>query len=518
MVALLAQAGKVSLPSLDWGGLLPVILPAAGAVLLLTIRSLLPRLPSGFNSIWAFASATAGFVAVCIMWGRVNNEAPIGAFGSEFISDKFSLFVAAVILASAAAVSLLLPHFCERVGISGGVEIYVLLLLSAVGGVVMAGSGDLIVLFLGLETLSIALYVMAAFNRHRLASIEAGIKYFILGSFSSAFLLYGIAMLYSTTGSVNLGDIDTFFEGFVVVRDGILLAGMAMLLVGLGFKIATVPFHAWVPDVYQAAPTPVTAFMASAVKAAAFAALIKVFVVALKVRAHDWQPAFFVLSCATLLVGAILAVVQNNVKRILAYSSISHAGFILVGVQLASSQGIAAVLFYSAAYSAIAVGSFAVLSMISGSEDDHTDLNDLIGLGARRPVLSLAFTVLLFAQAGIPLTSGFMAKLYVISSAVEARSYPLAIVAIVSAVIAAFAYLRVVAAMYFTNSNPESLAGGDVPVGGGDAEVVRSDHLSVGAVVVILVAVGVTLFAGMLPGVLASLADDASQSLSSFIP
>ena len=515
-----AQAGPVSPPVIHWGGLLPVVIPVAGAVLLLMVRSLLTERPAAagarlprrlfeFNAAWTFALAAAGLAAVCVQWGRVTAGGPVSAFGNEFASDRFGLFVAAVVLAAVAAVSLLLPRFCERVGIDGA-ECYVLLLLSAAGGVVMAGAGDLIVMFLGLETLSIALYAMAALKRRILVSVEAGIKYFVLGSFSSAFLLYGIAMVYAATGTTSLTGIAAFLGDTLVLNDGLLLAGLALLLVGLGFKVAAAPFHAWAPDVYQAAPTPMTAFMASAVKAAGFAALLRVLAAALGSRAGDWQPALSVSACATLLLGAVLAAVQDDVKRILAYSSISHAGFILMGVQAASDRGVAAVLFYLAAYAMIAVGSFAAIAVLSGPDDDRTDLNALTGLAARRPALALALTVLLLAQAGVPFTSGFMAKFHVISAAVEARSYWLALIAMVSAVIAAFAYLRVVVKMHFTD---------DAIAKAGDAGTPSApDRPSAGASTVLLSAVAVTLFLGVLPEPLAQLARDASDSLFGYTP
>ena len=580
MTRFLAQTSPVAdsttsvvTPSIDFLGLLPVLLLTAGAVLLLMFRSLIPppmnlsspmktssvkRLFS-FETAWMFVLAVGGLVAVVVQWFRVQDEGPIAVFGSEFASDGLALFAAAVILISVAAVALLLPRFCEQAQIKKA-ELYVLLMLSAAGGVVMTGANDLIVMFLGLETLSIALYVMVALNRHGLMSIEAGIKYFVLGSFSSAFFLYGIAMIYSTTGTTRISGINAFFADYIVLRDGVLLTGLALLLVGLCFKVASVPFHAWLPDVYQMAPTPITAFMASAVKVAGFAALMRVIVLALGERAHNWQPAVFVLASATLLLGAILATVQNNIKRLLAYSSISHAGFMLVGVQAASHEGVAAVLFYLAVYAVISLGSFTIVSLLTGpdGDGDSATVASAAGLASRKPLLTAAFVVLLLAQAGIPLTSGFMSKFYVISAAVEARSFWLAVVAIVSAVITAFAYLRIVVSMYFTSDIPATADDGipsdvdtvkdchsDIPVaadtgkgdnlerpltaahlttlklgipaGKGDP-LTGAERLPIGAVVVVSVAVVVTLLVGVLPSPLVSLALDASANLLGSIP
>ena len=497
MVVVLAQLEAVSTPEVDWAGLLPVLLPAAGALVLLMVRSLVPSrlLPAVFDAAWTFAVAVAGLVAVAVLWQR---DGEVRAFGDQLVMDGLALFVAAVVLGSVALVAPTLPRYCRRVGVDSA-ELCVLVLLAAAGAVVMAGAADLIVLFLGLETMSIAAYVMAALNLRRLESLEAGLKYFVLGAFSTAFLLYGIALVYGATGTTSLDGIGLYLDTFIVLRDAMLLAGVAMLLVGLGFKVAAVPFHAWAPDVYVGAPTPVTAFMASAVKAAGFAALIRVFVEALGVRADDWQPAVFALACATLVVGSVLAAVQSDAKRILAYSSVSHAGFILVGVQAASDSGVAAVLFYLAAYAVIAVGSFTVVAVLSGPGDDRTGLAALAGLGTRKPALALGLTILLLAQAGVPFTSGFVAKLSVISAAVEARSYWLAVVAMVSAVVAAFAYLRVVVAMYFGDA-------GDTDSDAADT----SPAMGLGAAAVVVVAVLLTVAAGVVPGWLESVASTAA--------
>ncbi len=497
MGALLAQL-PVQTPDVDWTGLLPVLLPSAGALVLLMVRSLVPSrvMPAVLDAVWTFAVAVAGLVSVVVLWQR---DAEVQAFGSQLVMDGMALFVTAVVLGSVALVAPTLPRYCKRVGVASA-ELCVLILLAAAGAVVMAGAADLIVLFLGLETMSIAAYVMAALNLRRLESLEAGLKYFVLGAFSTAFLLFGIALVYGATGTTSLDEIGRHLDTFILLRDGMLLAGSAMLLVGLGFKVAAAPFHAWAPDTYVGAPTPVTALMASAVKAAGFAALIRVFVEALGTRADDWRPAVFALACATLAVGSVLAAVQSDAKRILAYSSVSHAGFILVGVQAASDSGVAAVLFYLAVYAVIAVGSFTVVAVLSGQRDDRTGLDTLAGLSSRRPALALGLTILLLAQAGVPFTSGFVAKFSVIAAAVEARSYWLAVVAMVSAVVAAFAYLRVVVAMYFRDSGDEAETAAEAP----------KPAIGLGAGAVIVAAVLFTVALGVVPGVLESLTSTAA--------
>jgi NADH-quinone oxidoreductase subunit N len=365
-------------------------------------------------------------------------------------------------------------------------------------------ANDLVVLFLGLETLSIALYVLAGFNVRRAKSREAGMKYFVLGAFSSAFLLYGIALVYGATGSTNFSTIAGFLAGNVLEEDGLLLAGFALLLVGLGFKISAVPFHVWTPDVYQGAPSPVTAFMASASKAAAFAALLRVFVSTFDQYRVDWQPLIAGMAVLTLLVGSVLGIVQRDVKRMMAYSSINHAGFILVAVYVASAQGTAAALFYLAAYTFLIIGTFGVITVIGGSGDRAHTLDDYRGLGSRRPGLSLTFTVFLLAQAGVPLTSGFLAKFYVINAAVEDESYVLAVIAMLSAVISAFLYLRIVAAMY--------LSGGDETEGA--PEPVAGRRVPIGAAVALGVALAFTVIVGFLPDQVVDWARDAVPVLT----
>jgi NADH-quinone oxidoreductase subunit N len=330
-------------------------------------------------------------------------------------------------------------------------------------------------------------------------------KYFVLGAFSSAFLLYGIALVYGATGSTNLTTIGTFLASNVLEREGLLLAGFALLLVGLGFKVSAAPFHVWTPDVYQGAPTPITAFMASVSKAAAFGALLRVFVVTFGSYRADWQPLVAGITVLTLLVGSLFAIVQDDVKRMMAYSSIGHAGFILVGVQVASHQGTSAALFYLAAYTFLVVGTFGVIAAVAGKGDSHHALADYRGLAARRPGLALTFAVLLLAQAGVPLTSGFLAKFYVIGAAVEARSYWLAVVAMLSAVVSAFLYLRIVVAMYM----------GDPASADGDEPVARPrQHLPLGVRVAVGLALAFTLVVGVLPDRVIGWADDAVPVLS----
>jgi NADH-quinone oxidoreductase subunit N len=447
LLAQTAASDTIPAPSVAWWGLVPLIVLSAGAVVLLTISSLIKPLPRWFHAMWTIGVALAALITTIPPWTRVHHHGAVSTLSGLYGIDGFSLFVTALIAAAVAIAALLSLDYTVREGIEGP-ELYVLLLLSAAGGVVMAGANDLIVMFLGLETLSIAVYVLAALNLRRARSQEAGMKYFVLGAFSSAFFLYGIAMVYGATGSTNLATIKSFLAENSLTDDTMLLAGFALLLVGFGFKVAAVPFHAWTPDVYQGSPSPVVAYMASGVKTAGFAGMLRVFVVAFDQYASQWQPAVYAIAVLTLLVGAVLALVQRDVKRMLAYSSISHAGFVLVGVEAASAKGTAAALFYLFAYTFMVAGSFGVVTVVSARSGGDSSIDAFRGLGSRRPLLALAFTILLLAQAGVPFTTGFLAKFEIIEAAVDARSFWLAIVAMVSAVIAAFLYLRIVVTMY----------------------------------------------------------------------
>jgi len=352
-------------------------------------------------------------------------------------------------------------------------------------------SNDLIVLFLGLEVLSIALYVLAASHRRRTESQESGIKYFVLGSFSSAFFLYGVALIYGGTGSTNFNVIIAAFDNVPADRkDTLVLVGIALLLVGLFFKVAAAPFHFWAPDVYQGAPTPITAFMASAGKVAAFAAMLRVLVVALPTWRDDWRPVIWVVAVITLCVGAISAVVQTNVKRMLAYSSISHAGFILIGVEAAghaggsTGPGMPSSMLYLLLYTVLVCGTFGVVALVSRTGDNATDLDSFRGLAKRKPLLAMALTVFLLAQAGVPFTSGFVAKFGVIQAAVEVDSYAIAIIAMVSSVIGAYLYLRIMISVWMAEptADDDKLEAVRVPLSSG---------IAIGAAMLFTLAVGV---------------------------
>ena len=499
MITLLAQLDApdpVDTPDIAWSALLPLVVLTVGAMLLILLSSLLKdRLFKGFNAAFTCVTAGAAIGAAVYLWQRIGDEGPSTTAAGAVAVDGFGVFLTVVICVSVILAALVSDHYVCREELDGP-EYFVLMLLSAAGGVTMAIANDLIVVFLGLEVLSIAAYVLAAMQRHRAEAQEAGLKYFVLGAFSSAFFLYGIAFVYGATGSTNLSKIGTFLAENTLLDDGVLFLGLVLLLVGLGFKVAAVPFHQWSPDVYQGSPSPAVAYMAGAVKVAAFAALLRIFVVTFDQWAVDWQPIVYVLAVLSLIVGAVLAAVQTDVKRMMAYSSINHAGFILLGVQAASAEGTAAVLFYVGTYAAIVAGTFGIITIVAGSRDTRTTLDDYRGLSVRRPVLALAFTVLLLAQAGVPLTAGFFAKFEVVLAAVDAHSYWLAVVAMLTAVISAFVYLRVVVAMYMSDEDEAT----EAPA----KEVVPwTAGLGIG------LAVFATLLLGILPWILLDVAEKA---------
>ena len=440
-------SNSIPAPEIVWWALLPVIVLAASGILLLTVSSLLKKTISWLAPT---VTLTAGIFVLFFaipMWNKIQNDGPIAFLNNSVGTDGSTIFLTSLIAVALISTSILARPYLHREGIPDS-EFYVLLLLSAAGGVVMAGANDLIVLFLGIEILSIAVYVLVALHLRKIESQEGAIKYFLLGAFSSAFLLYGIALVYGAVGTTNFIGIKNYLATSLLVEDGMLMIGFALMLVGLGFKVAAFPFHAWTPDAYQGAPTPVVIWMAAGVKVAGFAALIRVFPLTFASYVDDWQMPVAVLSGLTVVFGSVVAVVQTNVKRMLAYSSIAHAGFILIGVQSSSADGTAAVLFYLGVYTFLASGSFAIATVVGGEGDSNHDIDAYKGLAKRKPALAALFTILLLGQAGIPFTGGFIAKLGVISSAVDTKFYFLAGVAMVSAVIAAYVYLRLLMVMY----------------------------------------------------------------------
>lgn len=450
-------------PAVNWYALSPLFVLLGAALVLLVVGALAPRWPRHLYALFSASAALATIVLCFFLWHDVGSKGVTTLVGDALRFDDFSLFVTISIATAILLVSFVTDDYLRREGLEGP-EVYALYFLSAVGGVVMGAANDLVIVFLGLEILSIAMYVMAASHLKRIESQEGGIKYFVLGGFSSAFFLYGIAMIYGSAGSTNFTKIITSFNTTVpaVRHDAFVLAGVALLLVGLGFKVAAVPFHFWTPDVYQGAPTPVTSFLASVGKVAAFAAMLRVLIFALPHWHDDYRPIVWALAVLTMVAGSVMAVVQTDVKRMLAFSSVSHAGFILIGVEAAAHRaglsdtgdGMPSALLYLLLYTVLVIGTFAVVTVVSRTGDNATDLSSFRGLSKSHPLLAVAMTVLLLAQAGVPLTSGFVAKFGVIQAAVEEHSYAIAIIAMVASVIAAFVYLRIMVSMWIADAEP----------------------------------------------------------------
>jgi NADH-quinone oxidoreductase subunit N len=470
-------------PSIDWFLVSPLLAMVAGIVVLLAVGSLTPQWPKGwYAGAAALAAGAAGTLALTA-WDRATQ--PVALVSGSLVVDRFAIVAVVAIALS----TVLVAALTDATG-TASLEFSALLLAAAVGGTVMVVANDLVVLFVGLETMSLAFYVLAASDRDRPTSGEAGLKYFILGGFASAFFLFGVALLYGSTGSTNLGTIAQRLSSEVPVAStgALVLAGTALLFVGFAFKVSLVPFHVWTPDVYQGAPTPATAMFASVGKIVGVAAMLRTFLSALPVRADDWRPVVWTLAAATVVVGAVLAVVQRDAKRMLAYSSVSHAGFILIGLVAASrtnesdaSLGVPAVAAYLVVYAVLVVGTLAAVAHAAGSGD--APLSSLDGLGRTSPLVAWSATVLLLAQAGVPLTAGFVAKFGVIRAAVATGDHVLAVVAMLGAVVAAYLYLRLMVGMWL--KDPAQPDRRPVPVSTG--------------LVVVFCAV-VTLAVGVVPG------------------
>jgi NADH-quinone oxidoreductase subunit N len=359
--------------------------------------------------------------------------------------DRFGVVVRLMLLGTAAIGTLYGFHYFERSG-EARAEFAPLVLFATSGMTLIAVASDLIVVFLALEILSLSLYVLTGFST-RLGSVEGAMKYFLLGAFSSAFFLFGVAFAYGATGSTSLAAI----SGALAGRTGdvaLALAATGLLAVGFAFKVSAVPFHMWTPDVYQGAPTAVTAFMSAATKIAAFAALIRVFHVALQPLTWDWRPLVWALAAISVVVGSVLAIAQTDIKRMLAYSSISHAGFVLIGLTAAGEVGISAALYYLGAYALTILGAFGVVMLVSSRGERRTSLAAYAGLGRRSPALAGLLALFLLSLTGIPPTAGFVAKVGVFRAAMDGGGWPLVLIGVVASVVAASFYLRVVVLMF----------------------------------------------------------------------
>jgi NADH-quinone oxidoreductase subunit N len=444
----------IEFPTLNFSALAPelAVLGTAAVVMICDLFITDKRL-LGYLSLMGLLIA----LAPCFL--MLMEAPPPLAFQNMAISDGYSLVLNLIFITTAFLSVLIALSYLDEKGLHRG-EYYTLLLFSTTGMMLMGAATDLIVIFMGLEIMSIALYILAAFNWRQLSSGEAGMKYFVLGAFASAFFLYGAALLYGATGSTNLPAIGEWFTAERGnLNDPMALVGLGLLLIGFGFKVAAVPFQWWTPDVYHGAPTSVTAFMSVGAKAAGFAALIRVLMVSFGgAFTLDWQTAVAVLAFITMTIGNMAALAQKDLKRMLAYSSIAHAGYILVGVVPGTMDGVKAVLFYLMSYAFTNIGAFAVITVLERRDEIGSNLTDYAGLGARKPLLALAMALFMFSLTGIPPFVGFWAKLYVFRAAVEANFSWLAVAGMVNSAISAFYYLAVVVQMYMRPASTEAQA------------------------------------------------------------
>ncbi len=396
----------------------------------------------------------AGIVHVGVLASLVSlwNSDGWPILNSMLVVDRYAIFFTALCTISSLGTVLVSGHYLHRFDILRG-EYYALLLLALAGMFVLVTAYDLMSVFLGLELMSLAIYIIVGFRRRDLLANEAAMKYFLLGAFAVAFFLYGMSILYGLLGTLNFKGMVLEVVSRELVRSPVFLFAVALVLVGFVFKVSAVPFHMWVPDVYQGAPTPITGFMAGAVKAASFAAFLRLFYISFFAARAQWVDIIIVLAIATMTLGNVVALVQRNIKRMLAYSSIAHAGYILVGMAalaIDNTRAASSVMFYLLVYTFMTLGAFALISAIENRSDSRgLELEDLSGLGLRRPMLGLAMAVFMFAMAGIPPTAGFFAKYYVFSAAVDRGLVMLAVIAVLNSALSLYYYLRVIVWMYF---------------------------------------------------------------------
>jgi len=432
----------ISFSSLHIIYILPEIILATFGIAIMLLDVIFKRK----NKIYLFwlsllALALTFFVSLAL-WSK-----PGFGMVNTIVNDTISLFFNFIFLLGTFITLLMSLDYIKREGFNLG-EYYALLLFSTTGMLIVSSAIDLITLFLGLALLSLSLYILAGINRKDLRSNESAIKYLLVGAFSSAFLLYGIALIYGATGFVNLKLIAHFLNNQSNSYSTLLYGGLGLMLAGFGFKIALVPFHGWQPDVYEGAPTSITAFMSAGVKAAGFAALIRLLLVGLPQLKISWIATLQIIAIITMSLGNIVAIAQSNIKRMLAYSSIAHAGYMLIGIISANEIGIASLLFYLIIYSFMNLGAFAVAILVGRKGDKFLSINDYAGLSSKYPVLALIMSIFLLSLAGIPPMGGFVAKFYIFSAAVKSGYIPLVIIAVLNSVISLVYYLRVIVAMY----------------------------------------------------------------------
>ncbi len=506
---------QISAPHIQYAQILPILLVFCVAIVGVLVEAFVPRRLRRRVQLPLALLGLVGALAATVVLAGTMNVAAAGAIGV----DGPTLFIWGTIITLALVSTLLIAERSldpgggafvaqasavpgspqERESLEGGLvqtEVYPLVMFSVTGMLIFPASNGLLTMFVGLEVLSLPLYLLCGLaRRRRLLSQEAAVKYFLLGAFSSAFFLYGVALVYGYSGSVRLGAIAEAVRA-AAGNDIVLLLGIALVGMGLLFKLGAVPFHVWKPDVYQGAPTPITALMGSCTVVAAFGGLLRVFYVAFPGMRWDWQPLMWGVAIVTMIAGVIFAITQADVKRMLAYSSIAHAGFMLTGLVATSQAGLAGALFYLAAYGFTTIGAFAVITLVRDAGGEANHLSRWAGLGRRSPLTAAVFAFFLFALAGIPLTSGFIGKFAVFQAAIKSGALALVVVGVVASAIAAFFYVRVVVLMFFNEPAP-------------DGPTVAVPSAFTGAAIAVGVAVTVVL--GVVPQPLLDLAGQAAS-------
>jgi NADH-quinone oxidoreductase subunit N len=475
-------------------GFLPALLVGTFAVVVLMVDLFAPAGQRTNAGLITLIGIGLGLWAAVRLWGT---DATL--FGGMIVIDAPSLWFQSIFLVVTFITVLMSIQYAAEEGLEQG-EYYALLLFALLGAMLMAAGGDLLIIFLGLEIMSLAQYVLAGMRHNVLKSSESALKYFLLGAFATGFLLYGMSLVYGATGTTNLTAITTAVREGGLADHPLLTIGIGLMVVGFGFKIAAVPFHMWTPDVYEGAPTPVTAFMSTGVKAAGFAALVRVFLTAFSDLQGSWTPILWGMAVLTMVVGNVAAITQPNIKRMLAYSSIAHAGYVLIALVATGPAGLTGLLFYLLAYAFMNLGAFAVVVALEQREDRHLLLEDYAGLGFRYPLLGLAMALFMFSLSGLPPTAGFMAKFYVFGAAVEQGYIVLVVIGVLNSLISLYFYLRPIVLMYMQEAKA------DVPA------LHLNPFLLTGLVLTMLG----TLHLGLFPSRLLGLAQVAARGL--FVP
>ncbi|MGO1621935.1 NADH-quinone oxidoreductase subunit NuoN [Flaviflexus sp.] len=513
-------------PDIDWAALTPILVVMGAAVLGVLVEAFAPRNSRRSVQVTITFLALAGaLVSVVWRWTVVDTEGAQAVVGGQLIEDPFTLMAQGIVLVSALLAAFVIADRTqtregsfaasaatrpgsqeERELIRAGVqqtEVYPLVLFAVTGMLAFPAAGDLLTLFIALEVLSLPLYILSGMSRRkRLISQEAALKYFLLGAFSSAFFLMGVALLFGFSGSVRYSEVAQATTA-TVGMEWMLIIGIVFVLVGLLFKVGAVPFHSWTPDVYQGAPTPITGFMAAGTKIAAFAAMIRFLYVIAPGMAGDLEVLLWVIIIVTMLVGTVLGIIQTDIKRMLAYSSIAHAGFVLIAATSFETSGISATLFYLLAYGVATVGAFGIVTLVREKDSngnitgEATSLKAWAGLGKRKPALAVSMLIFLLSFAGIPLTGGFVGKFTAFAAGIEGGAWPLVVIAVLASAATAFFYFRLVVLMFFEDSDERTT-------------VVSSEGMSLVAIVIAAIA---TIALGVFPGPVLDLIGNAAVLL-----